>query len=136
VTSSEKPSVHDNLLVGYEVMCEQRRIVLHTRFKELEPHEHTDVVFEGVEAYHFEGDDFGTILFDVVETSLDELVREEADRFERERNFCWPGGWNQSTDSVRAHLRERGCRAFVIHASFGMGGWVLAKSCRRVVATR
>jgi hypothetical protein len=132
VTIRELPSVHDNKLIAYEVMCGQRRIVLHTRFDEREPHEHIDVVFEGVEAYHFEGDNFGTILFDVGETPLVELVHEEADRFERGRNFGWPGSWNESADSLLAYLEEQDCRAFVINASYGMGGWVLAKSYRRV----
>jgi hypothetical protein len=58
-------SVHDNRVTSYEVDAERRRIVLHTRFDERQPLEHTDVVFEGVHAYHFEHDNFGNILFGV-----------------------------------------------------------------------
>ena len=59
-------SVHDNLLVSYEVHCEQRIITLRTEFRvEGTPTEFTDVVFEGVQGYHFENDAFGNIIFDV-----------------------------------------------------------------------
>jgi hypothetical protein len=45
-------SIHDNRVVSYEVDADRRRIVLHTRFEAPEPQEATDLVFEGVLAYH------------------------------------------------------------------------------------
>lgn len=41
-------SVHDDDVVGYEVLSEQPEIRLHTIYR-VEPIEHTDVIFTGVE---------------------------------------------------------------------------------------
>jgi hypothetical protein len=52
-------SIHDNLIYAYSVLCSRRRIVLHTEFRQGggasgPAAEHTDVVFDGVLAHHFE----------------------------------------------------------------------------------
>ena len=48
-------SIHDNLLVSYEVQCEARTIMLHAEYRvENEPTQFTNVVFKGVQGYHFE----------------------------------------------------------------------------------
>lgn len=39
------PSIHDNNVYAYAVLCDERQIVLHTEFKEVAPAEHTDVIF-------------------------------------------------------------------------------------------
>ena len=63
----EARSVHDNQIIAYEVDAESRRITLHTRFNQGELVEHTDILFDGVLAYNFEGDNFGNIIFSVAE---------------------------------------------------------------------
>jgi hypothetical protein len=45
-------SVHANVLVSYEVLCEERKMILRTEFRERKPPELTTVVFAGVEACH------------------------------------------------------------------------------------
>ncbi len=53
-------SVHDNLLISYEVQCEARTIILRTEYRvENEPTEFTNVIFKDVQGYHFENDAFG-----------------------------------------------------------------------------
>jgi hypothetical protein len=48
-------SVHDNLLISYEVQCEARLITLRTEFRaENKPTEFTNIVFKGVQGYSFE----------------------------------------------------------------------------------
>ena len=126
-------SVHDNLLLSYTVSAERREITLHTAFHEVEPPEYTDVVFSGLEAYHFEGDNFGTIIFDVSETDALELYEEERARFEAGVPYAWPA-WNASAEAARAYIAGNGLRAFVLSSSFGMTGWVLAREVRRVRA--
>jgi hypothetical protein len=124
-------SIHDNHLVGYEVDCNRGNIRLHTEYRDVsagQPFEKTDVLFQGVEAYRFDGDNFDTIIFDVIELPVEELLRDESDLFACGRDYCWPGPSNTSDEAVLAHLRDRGTRAFVLHSSYGMGGWVLARS--------
>jgi hypothetical protein len=124
-------SIHDNYIVGYEVDCERQVIRLRTEFRDVpvgEAFEKTDLVFQDVEAYHFIGDNFATIIFDVAEIAAEELLRDEVELFRSGREFCWPGPWNTSDVEALAHFRSRGVHAYVLHSSYGMGGWILAQS--------
>jgi hypothetical protein len=126
-------SVHDNLLVSYEVLCEQREIRLHTEFRDRQPTERTDVVFRGVEAYHFSQDNFLTIVFDISQGSVEDILAAESARFEEGRRYCWPGPWNNSDAALRKYLKDREVRAFSLSSSFGMYGWILAQSMDRIL---
>jgi len=125
-------SIHDNFLVSYEVLCEKREIRLRTEFRDRSPVEYTDVIFRGVEAYHLHGDNFQNIVFDITETSVEDILTEDSERFEEGRNYGWPGMWNDSETAMRAYLLERGVRGFSISSSFGMSGWIIAESMERI----
>jgi len=127
-------SVHDNRVISYEVDGENRRIVLHTRFGAREPFECTDLVFEGVLAYHLENDNFGNILFGVEEVSVPGLVAGNAQLFEEGSQYAWPGPWNDSPESSVQYLESRAARAFEISSSYGLSGWVVAASYRLVAS--
>jgi len=126
-------SVHDNVLVAYEVLCEQKEIRLRTGFRDRQPVEHTDIIFRGVEAYRFFQNNFQTIIFDVTEISVEDILSDNKTRFEEGRPYAWPGSWNSSESAMRAHLSERGARGFSLSSSFGMCGWVLATSMERIL---
>ena len=128
-------SVHDNRLLSYYVSSEKAEICLHTVFADHEPHEHTDIVFTKVAAYHFENDNFGTIIFDVDETDLKTLYSENKGLFDRGRSYGWPGHWNTSEDALLAYLIQQEIKAFALWFSYGMSGWVLAKTMTIVPAT-
>lgn len=125
----EPRTVHDHLLLSYEVDCEARRITFHTVFRDREPHEYTDVVFEEVVAYHIEGDTFGTILFDIAEVPVEELFATEAWLFERGKNYGWPAvpGMRMGQDPLEV-LAASGVRGFEIQSSCGLDGFVLARA--------
>lgn len=127
----QEPSIHDNRVIAYEVDGERRQIVLHTRFGDRAPWEHTDLIFDGVLAYHFEHDNFANILFDVVEVSIPQLVNAWRPLFEDGSRYVWPGSWNQSPEAAIQHFLAKGAKAFEVSSSFGLGGWVVADSCRR-----
>ncbi|NTU72076.1 MAG: hypothetical protein HGB10_09700 [Coriobacteriia bacterium] len=123
-------SVHDNRVIGFEVDGRARRIVLHTVYEEAATVESTDVVFEGILAYHLAGDNLeANILLDVEEWAVEELLGEQAGLFEAGRKHGWPGVWNTSDEALRSRIVESGARAFRISPSFGLDGWVLAASC-------
>ena len=128
-------SVHDNRIIGYEVDCQARRVVLHTVTDPSQPPERVDVVFNEVVAYKFEGDNFANVLLSLTEASLDELVRENAALFAENQKYCWPRPWNASTDSVLKHCESLGAKAFNLGSAYGMGGWVIAQSCAVAVVT-
>ena len=126
----QEPSIHDNRVVSYKVDGERRQIVMHTRFEDREPIEHTDLVFEGVLAYHFENDNFGNILFGVEEIPVSQLVASNRSLFEEGVKYAWPGPWNTSAEVSVQHFEFEGAKAFEISSSYGLVGWVVAKSYR------
>jgi hypothetical protein len=121
-------SIHDNRIVRYEVDAEERRIVLHT-VSDGEPREKTKVVFEGVLAYHLEGDNFGNILFDVTEVDVQGITDANRDLFARGRKFGWPGPWNDSDEAAIEHLKTHSAKAWEISSAYGLNGWVLCGAC-------
>jgi hypothetical protein len=123
-------SVHDNRVMRYVVDAELERIVIHTRFEDREPFEHTDIVFEGVLAYHFEGDTFSTVLFDLEEVPVASVVEQHRALFEHGIKYCWPGAWNKSPESSIAHFDAANAKAFDLQSSCGLSGWVVARVCR------
>jgi len=122
-------SVHDNLLVSYEVQCEGRTITLRTEYRQSDkPTEFTNVIFEGVQGYSFQNDAFGNIIFDLESISVDALLAQfGAEIAESHRMGGSPGPWAASLDSAKMYLSEREIRGFLLSSSYGLSGWILAK---------
>lgn len=120
-------------MYGYTVDCDERRLVLHTAFRNHEPSEFTDVVFREVIAHHFEHVLPGNILFDIEEPDVAEFVQRNAEVFADSWRFGWPpvtygGDLSRLTEA----LKSASVRAYLIGSSYGLSGWVLAGSCQRV----
>lgn len=121
------------MILFYTVESEQKRIRFSTvYYRDPAPDEHTDVVFEGVLAYYFENDTLGTIIFDIEETSAEQIYDDNAGLFERLKNYGWPALQYKSKDDLLARLQSEGYRAFGIASSYGMTGFVLANQMRFV----
>ncbi len=120
-------SIHDNQLVSYEVQCEKRTITLYTEFRERKPTEFTNVVFEGVQGYHFENDAFGNIIFDVSNVPVERFLTEYGAEISELYRMNGSPTWAVDLVSAPEHLREQGTKAFILSSSLGLYGWVLAK---------
>ena len=126
----EEISVHDNFLISYEVLCEEREIHLHTAFLDSEPHEYTDVIFHGVAAYHFAGDNLHTIIFNVEEVDVEEIYSEYEGMFVESKNYAWPMPY-ASREALLRKMNDEKVRGFIIHSSYGLGGWIWARGMRK-----
>jgi hypothetical protein len=121
-------SIHDNLLVSYEVQCERRTITLRTEYRvENKPTEFTNVVFEGVQGYHFENDAFGNIIFDVDNVPAEEFLKEYGAEISELRRMNGRPTWAADLDSAPKYLRKQGIKPYILSSSLGLSGWVLAK---------
>jgi hypothetical protein len=126
-------SIHDNNVYAYFVDCANRRVVLHTSFRDREPHEFTDVIFSGVVAHFFEHVLPGNILFGIEERDAKSLVEQHAELFKESWRYDWPQVDYQGDLSVLENwLRDNSIRAFGIHSSYGLSGWVFAESSELV----
>ena len=121
-------SIHDNLLVSYEVQCEARMITLRTEFRVPDkPSEFTNVTFEGVQGYSFQNDAFRNIIFDVESVSVEALLTQfGAEIAESYRVGGSPGPWAANLASAPEYLRDRGIKGFILSSSYGLSGWILA----------
>ncbi|MCC6995963.1 MAG: hypothetical protein IT370_15245 [Deltaproteobacteria bacterium] len=126
------PSVHDNHLLGYDVDCDARRIVVRTEFREVNPVEKTDVIFEGVEAYAFRHDCFGTIIFEFREEDFDTAVLAHwAELDVAARQSGSPRFWGRDDATTRARLetlKQQGAKWLELHSSIGMEGWIFCRT--------
>ena len=129
-------SVRDNLVKGYSVSCDAREITIHTEYHGNDSHERTEVLFEGVEAYLLAGDNMQSVLFDISEQSIDQILEDFSEEFDAARKHGWPGPWNESTESCRENLTRSACRAWRIESSYGLSGFVMAKDMRLKVASQ
>ena len=129
-------SVHDNLLISYEVQCEARTIILRTEYRvENEPTDFTNVIFKDVQGYHFENDAFGNIIFGFKTVPVEEFLAEYGPKIsESYRTAGSPGPWAASLGTAPEYLRERGIQAFILSSSYGLDGWVLAREMSVVPA--
>ena len=121
-------SIHDSLLTGYVVDGRERSVTLHT-----EPHPgggdaFIDVVFRGVVAYHFEADCFENIVSEIIQVDPGRVVGDGAGFAERHRMCGWPPEWNPSVETAELFLVRAGARVFELQCSYGMAGWIAAKS--------
>ena len=123
------PSIHDNLLISYEVQCEARTITLRTKTPERNQlFELVDVVFKGVQGYRFENDAFGNIIFGLEKVSAERfLVEYGAEILESRRSAGSPGPWATNLESALIHLQKQGAHGFILSSSYGLSGWVLAQ---------
>jgi hypothetical protein len=130
------PSVHDNELISYEVQCEARTIIVRTEFRVKDkPREFTNVIFSGVQGYHFENDAFGNIIFGFETVPVEQFLTEYASEIsESYRMAGAPGPWAANLETASAYLRELGIQGFILSSSCGLDGWVLAQEMSVVPA--
>ncbi|HVU65316.1 MAG TPA: hypothetical protein VHC70_15150 [Phycisphaerales bacterium] len=126
-------SVHDNEVYAYSVACTTGRVTLHTVYRQHDPAQYTDVVFHGVVAHFFEHTLPTNILFDIEESDIESLVRENRTLFESSRRSAWPPlNYSGDLQGLMVELQTRSVRAFQIVSSLGLSGWVLCTDCQRV----
>ncbi|MCB1208462.1 MAG: hypothetical protein KDK97_03995, partial [Verrucomicrobiales bacterium] len=126
-----KPSVHDNHLYAYAVDGRAGLIVLRTEYAYgEEPFEQTDVIFEGVLDHYFRNPVLPSIIFDVEEADVARTIaRDKAVIDQGHKIGGWPSFWQDSIEGMMVTIADAGCKMFEISSSYGLDGWVVAKSC-------
>jgi hypothetical protein len=127
------PSLHDDFLVSYEVNCETRQIKIRAKRDPRIPavsEERTSrtIVFNGVEGYQFENDNFGNIIFSLEAVSIEQILAGYGSQIaESYRMAGAPNSWAADLSSAPQVLAAKGVQGFVLSSSYGLSGWVLAK---------
>jgi len=127
----EDISIHDNQLLSYSVFCDLREIHFHTAFED----EYTDIIFAGVVIYYFEGDNFKTVLFGIEETTLEDIYTEFESLFSRLKNHSWLRVSYENAADLMEQMKAKHIKAYRIHSSYGLDGWVWAENMRKKAST-
>ena len=128
-------SVHDNWAYAEAVDHERCRVVLHTYYPHVVPHEFTDIVFEGVVVHHFQEQRVGdgrtlehavNVLFDVEEVDPASILGQYADVLARTKRYGWPVPKYDDLEDLASQLTSGGAKCFEVHGTCGLSGFVFA----------
>lgn len=124
------PSLHDHFLVSYEVHCEARQIKLRCRrATDGAERQLREIVFMGVEAYQFENDAFGNIISSLKAVPVEELISMHGKQITESYQLSGaPGPWAADLVAAAKALSARGVQGFILSASYGLSGWVIASA--------
>jgi hypothetical protein len=126
---STLPSLHDDYLISYEVDCEARRITLRARRPEWKEQATTRaIIFSGVESYTFRNDAFSNVIFALEEVPVTRIVSDFGAEITQAHRMAGAGGqWANDLATAPQTLAAMGIKGFILSASMGLSGWVLAK---------
>jgi hypothetical protein len=121
-------SCHDYYLVKYSVDCEMRQVVMRVRKDWDVPKNFRTIVFDDVEGYRFENDNFGNIIFSLETIPIKEFLNDYASELDESfRMSGAPRFWPEVLASEGRVLSEKGIKPFILASSYGLSGWILAK---------
>lgn len=126
------PDIHDSQVIAYSADSRTREVRLQFRAGP-EGSPRFDIRFTGAIAHRFPHPLVPSVVFDLVLVSADELLQREwsviAESF---RLVGWPGSWGESLERAQSHCRSEGTTGYHLQASYGLHGWVLARSVERI----
>lgn len=128
-------SVHDNIILSYEVDLENEKIRMRTRSHHPELHGDTDILFSDVLAHSFDTPLQGSIIFDIDDVGLDYFISYNRDLLEKGKGQGWPIMY-ETDEELETKLIEGEYLYFVITSSYGLSGWVLAKKLEMITKIR
>lgn len=121
--------IHDSLLVGYSVNSESRELLLFVKPDHGSAPAPFTVRFQGVAAHSFDTPVMPAILYGITGVSARDLIRQDWPAIERGYKLGgWPGPWAGTLASAIEFAASNDLKGFHIESSYGLSGWVLARS--------
>ena len=127
--------VHDSLIIGYSVNSEAQELVL-----SMQPHHGSapspfNIVFDNVAAHCFEAPLLPAILAEIIPVSAEWLITEQWQRIAHGFNSCgWPGSWADTLANAKHFVKSSSLQGFQVESSYGLSGWVLARSAKFIAS--
>ena len=125
--------VHDSEIVGYSVDARSAELVLTLAPGTGSAATDFQLIFRGVVAHQFVYPEIPSIVLEISELPAETLLRREWDTLSEGFRQCgWPGSWAPSLEAAIAFCASAQLKAYELEPSYGMSGWILAKSVERV----
>lgn len=117
-------NIHDNEIISYEVDFLKSRIIIQT----LNGNENsiTTIEFTDILAHGFETELQGSIIFDIRTFVVNDFLESNKELLEKQKNYGWPI-YYENIEDLLEHLQNEKYNYYVISASYGLNGWVIAK---------
>ena len=118
--------VHDSIIESYQVNFEDELLIINTKYDDNIICEKTEVIFTGYLTHIFYNEMKNSIILDIEECRLNSFFEDERELLEERRKCGWPIMYETENDLFN-YLHANKYKAFIIYASLGLNGWVLAK---------
>lgn len=118
-------SIHDNKIVSYEVDFQKSRITLNTIDGKRDS-VITKIEFNDALAHVFETQLRGSIILDISTLDVSLFFEHHKELLEKEKDYAWPMYYEKIEDLLE-YLQNEKYNYYVISASYGLNGWVIAK---------
>jgi hypothetical protein len=118
-------SIHDNEIVSYEVDFRKSRITFQT-VDGRDDSVTTTFEFTNVLAHMFETQLQGSVILDISSFEISRFLKSNKELLEKQKNYGWPIHYEKIEDLLE-HLQNEKYNYYVISASYGLNGWVIAK---------
>lgn len=118
-------NIHDNEIVSYTVDLQKSKIT----FQTLGGKDNSVPVmieFIDVLAHRFETQLQGSILLDISQFEISSFVKDNKELLEKQKDSAWPMYYEKRADFLE-YLLDETYNYYVISASYGLNGWVVAK---------
>jgi hypothetical protein len=119
-------TIHDSKILAYKVDFEN----LHIEIKAVdEKGNKANLLFEDFFAYHFEYQVPGNILFDITEGDIKDFAEDHKELLSESKDYGWPMDYRNAKE-LTDHIKEKGYKYYIVEASYGLNGWILARGMR------
>ena len=125
-------NVHDNEIISYNVDLYNNKIVFHTKNDNTKITPKVDIVFTSVLAHYFENEIKGSTILDIEKYSIDKFIKDNEMLLKQGKDFCWPIYYDTIEELNEKLLKEQ-YNYYLISASYGLNGWILAKGYEAIV---
>jgi hypothetical protein len=123
----ENITIQDNHIYKYTVDFEQQELILNTKTKAKEL---VDIVFSDLAAYLFEDTITGCIILDLDEWPIDDVIDYLGEEYLlSHQKYDWPFTFT-NLDDLKAKIAKRGLIIYNLASSYGMSGFIFAKSVK------
>lgn len=121
--------MHDSYIVEYRVDFEKKNMVIKT-YNNTKGKQYK-ILFSEVLTYSFKCIIDYNIISDLEEREISAFCNENQEELKKMEGHCWPTDY-QTENELIAFLRNKGYKYIRVNSSYGMFGWILAKSYKIV----
>ena len=115
-------NIHDYEVKKYTMDFEKKEFVFEIELDR----KRKKVVFSEVFAYFFENEIPYSVILDLEKWDIDRFCEDNWEVLAKRKNSSWPTSYN-NIGELEEIINEKELNYFVLYASYGMNGWILAK---------